>query len=150
MEVTEIFWNVTFPLLVTLLVTLITLIITFLLEKGNLRKLDKLDSIESNLRELRRDVGDTLKNTINQLIEIIKHPPSAKSDPLPPDKVKRRDFLLDKGRTKGLDEKEAAELRELLQEQAIEAGLTGLALLAFLGMVALVLGYFLSRRESNK
>ncbi|MEM2704790.1 MAG: hypothetical protein QXR45_16715 [Candidatus Bathyarchaeia archaeon] len=84
------------------------------------------------------------------MTEIIKHPPSTKSDPLPPDKIRRRDYLLDKGRTKGLTKEEADELRELLREQAVEMGLVGLALLIFLGGVALLLGYFLSKGEGEK
>ena len=151
MDAIELFFYVTLPILTALIITLLTLI----LERKDLRKLDNvsntLNNVSTDLSEIKRDFSGTISRTMDQLIEIIKHPPSkAESDPLPPDKIKRRDFLLDKGRREGLTKEEADELRELLREQAIEAGLTGLALLAFLAIVALMLGYFLSRGESNK
>jgi hypothetical protein len=147
-DVIELFLYVTLPILSSLIATLLTLI----LERRDLVKVSNtLNSISGDLSELKRDFSGTISRTMDQLIEIIKHPPSkAKLNPLPPDKIKRRDFLLDKGRREGLTKEEADELRELLREQAIEAGLTGLALLAFLALVALMLGYFLSREESGK
>lgn len=50
MEISELFWNVTLPLISLIF----TLIITFWLEKRDLRKLDKLDNIAEDLRELKR------------------------------------------------------------------------------------------------
>jgi hypothetical protein len=143
-DAAELFWSVTFPIILTFAITVLVSLIS------GRRKLDeisfKLDNISKDLSDLKRDFSGMISRVIDQLVEIIKHPPlGTKSNPLPPDKIKRRDFLLEKGRREGLTKEEADELRELLREQAVEAGLTGLALLVFLAMVAFILGFFLSR-----
>ncbi|GAI81387.1 unnamed protein product [marine sediment metagenome] len=71
-------------------------------------------------------------------------------DPLPPEKARRKEELLLKGRLYGLAQNEAEELKALLSEEAwsdFAAGLIGM--IAVLGLLALIGAFIdsLTRRD---
>jgi len=69
-----------------------------------------------------------------------------KNNPLTPEKAKRRDELMQKGRLLGLNQVEADELEALLREEAFERFAAGsLALLGFLALAGFVIALFSSK-----
>jgi hypothetical protein len=117
--------------------------------------LSKVDSIKTTIdtsispfkefADLIKQIGmQELAKRISQLFEkLLRERPSEKiNDPLPPEKIKRRDYLLDKGKKVGLTKDEANELKEILEEEAREAFISGLigalafaVLLLFIGLL---------------
>ena len=111
---------------------------------------NKLDSIAKDTRDIRERSFSLIENLANRqaglLEHIIKSHPAGKNNPLTPEKAKRRDELMQKGRLFGLAQAEADELEALLREEAFERFAQGsLALLAFLALAAFVVALFSSK-----
>jgi hypothetical protein len=114
--------------------------------------LSKVDSIKTTIdtsisplkefADLIKQMGmQEFAKKFSRLFEtLIQERPSEKTnDPLPPEKIKRRDYLLDKGKGVGLTKDEANELKGILEEEAREAFVAGLiGALAFAGLLLFI------------
>jgi F0F1-type ATP synthase beta subunit len=105
-------------------------------------KLKQMGKPYKEFADIIKQIGmQELGKRISQLFEkLLRERPSEKiNDPLPPEKIKRRDYLLDKGKKVGLTKDEANELKEILEEEAREAFTSGLIdALAFAGLLLFV------------
>lgn len=111
--------------------------------------------LRDDIREIRRSV-EPLKQIDEEarrlgLHEYFKTLAEGKEhDPLPPEKARRKEELLLRGRLYGLAQNEAEELKALLNEEAWSDFATGaLGVIAILGLLALIGAFIdsLTRRD---
>jgi hypothetical protein len=105
---------------------------------------NKLDRLVENTASINTQIKGMSDKLVDSLIETVKKltsPPFVKTgNPLTPEKIARRDQLLEKGRTYGLNPNEVQELRVILEEGAKDAAAGNfLALVGIIFLIGLLL-----------
>lgn len=104
---------------------------------------NKLDEVAQNTASINTQIKDMNDKLVSALIDTVKKlmgPPFIKTgNPLTPEKIAKRDQLLEKGRLYGLNPEEVQELRAILEEGARDAAAGNLlALFGFIFLIGLL------------
>jgi hypothetical protein len=115
-----------------------------------------LDPLRATMRDRKNEIADVIKESgVDGLVEFMvkrygteglvkmltekKKTKKEPEDPLAPEKVRRRDQLLERSKVGGLAREETIELKNILDEEARIAFQEGvIGLLAFLGLLFLI------------
>jgi hypothetical protein len=115
-----------------------------------------LDPLRATMRDRKNEIADVIKESgVDGLVEFMvkrygteglvkmltekKKTKKEPADPLAPEKVRRRDQLLERSKVGGLAREETIELKNILDEEARIAFQEGvIGLLAFLGLLFLI------------
>ena len=98
----------------------------------------KLDEVVKNTSSINTQIKDMNVKMLDALIDTVKKF-TGSGNPLTPEKIARRDQLLEKGRLYGLNPEEVQELRAILEEGARDAAAGNiLALFGFIFLIALL------------
>jgi len=136
--------NFDLGLLVGLLALIITIIgATWKIASKFTKAEDTLNKVADNTASINTQIKEMNDKLVNALIDTVKKltsPPFIKTqNPLTPEKIARRDQLLERGRLYGLNPEEVQELRAILEEGARDAAAGSIfALLGFIFLIGLL------------